>query len=206
MRPHPAPQGSGEWMVARAKYLTASILNDWMSVKTGAVSESETAKALVPVAAGATVFGQVDEDDFKSFAMVRGSEIEAEARAWYAFQHNAVQEVGLCIADDDSCACSPDGLVGDDGGIECKAPKFKDHMANLASDTLRPKYVLQVQGCLLVTGRAWWDWISYYPGLPAKVIRCFPDAKIQAAIRAAVDEFNKQKAVLVEKFEAMKAA
>lgn len=205
MRIHPAVQGSWIWMIERAKYLTASILDDWMSAKTFAISQSETAQALVAVAAGATVFNQVDDDTYQSAAMLRGSETEDQARAWYALEYDAVKEVGLCIAEDDSCACSPDGLVGDDGGIEVKCPKFKDHMANLASDTLRLKYVLQVQMFLLVTERKWCDWISYHPDLPKKVIRCYPDLEAHKKIKLAVAEFNRQKAVLVEKFEALKA-
>lgn len=209
MRIHPAVQGSGIWMVERARYLTASVLNDWMSPTTFALSKSDTARSLVATAAGAIVFGQVDEDQYVSPAMIRGSELEAEARAWYAMNFEPVKEVGLCIADGDICACSPDGLIGEDGGFECKAPKFKDHCANLASDTLRTKYVLQVQMCLLVTGRKWWDWVSYYRDersdncLPVKKIRCYPDPQIQAAILLAVAEFNKERAVLVEKFVAL---
>lgn len=204
MRVHPALQGSGEWMVARAKYLTASNFGKWLTPAVLKISTSETAQGLVRLAACAEVFGVIDEP-FSTFAMERGTELEIEARAWYAFQYAPVAEVGFCIADDDSCGCSPDGLVGDDGGVEIKCPGLPQHLANLMSDEVPAEYRMQVQGCLYVTGREWWDWISYYPGLPAKVIRCLPDAKVQAAIRAAVEEFNRQKAALVEKFSALKA-
>lgn len=204
MKIHPAPQGSGEWMVARAKYLTASNFGKWLTPAQLKISTAETAQSLVRLAACAEVFGVIDEP-FSTFAMERGTELEMEARAWYAFQFAPVDEVGFCIADDDSCGCSPDGLVGEGGGVEIKCPGLPQHLANLICDEVPAEYRMQIQGCLYVTGREWWDWISYYPGLPAKVIRCVPDAKVQAAIRAAVEEFNRQKAVLVEKFAALKA-
>ena len=61
---------------------------------------------------------------------------------------------------------SPDGLIGEHGGLECKVPSAPWHLLYLAGGVVPSKYRGQVQGSLWVTGRAWWDFMSYHPGLP----------------------------------------
>ena len=63
--------------------------------------------------------------------------------------------------------CSPDGLVGEDGGIEGKCPNPATHPSYLELvDTPPSEYRWQVQGSMLVTGRPWWDFVSYHPDFP----------------------------------------
>ena len=64
-------------------------------------------------------------------------------------------------------------------------------------------YAIQVQTALLVTKRAWCDFISYSGGLPMIPIRVYPDDKVQAAIVTAAAAFE---ARLAEKLEMYRAA
>lgn len=100
---------------------------------------------------------------------------------------------------------SPDGLVGDDGLIECKSRKQKYQMETIMTDTVPEEYVIQLQTGLLVTERKWIDYISYCGGMPMYVRRVVPDEKIQAAIVAAATIFHQklEKIINTYAFKAM---
>lgn len=60
--------------------------------------------------------------------------------------------------------CSPDRLIGDDGGLEVKCfqqtnfLKVRDGVYEKMKDIER-----QIQWCLYVTRRKWWDFFCYHP-------------------------------------------
>ena len=63
---------------------------------------------------------------------------------------------------------SPDGLIGNEGGLEVKCPaSTRVHLGYLLDDTLPKEYEAQVQGCMWVTERKWWDFVSFDPRLGA---------------------------------------
>jgi len=64
-------------------------------------------------------------------------------------------------------------------------------------------FLLQVQTGLLVTERAWLDFVSYSGGLPMAVIRVVPDPAIHEAIITAAAATEKQ---ISEKLSAYKTA
>ena len=108
--------------------------------------------------------------------MANGIENEPIARAWYEFEHDCdVTEVGFCLSDCGRFGCSPDGLVGDEGGIELKCPSLETHVKYLREGVLPAEYRCQVHGEILVTGREWFDFVSYADGLPPFKIRIVPD-------------------------------
>jgi len=86
-----------------------------------------------------------------------------------------VTEVGFCMHDILRCGVSPDGLIGDDGGIEIKCPKPSTHVKYLRNGKLPSEYKAQVMGCLWITGREWWDFMSYHPQMPNLLIRVHRD-------------------------------
>jgi len=114
---------------------------------------------------------------YASQAMQHGTNTEPEARAWYAFTYDdlPVQQVGFCVTDDGLIGCSPDFLAGSVGGGEIKCPQPDTHLGYLDDCVLPPDYACQVHGSLIVTGRQWWDFVSYCPGLPPFVVRVVPD-------------------------------
>jgi hypothetical protein len=68
----------------------------------------------------------------------------------------------------DYVGCSPDGLVGSAGGIEAKCPHNTGiHIKTIISGEMPSHHIPQVQGCMWVTGREWWDFISFSPVMPA---------------------------------------
>ena len=113
------------------------------------------------------------EGGFQSEWMARGNELEPQARAYYRFlTDNDVTEVGTVFKDARrEYSCSPDGLVGDVGGLEIKCPKASTHVKYLYANKMPAEYVAQVQGSMLVTGRKWWDFLSFHPDLEPFLIR-----------------------------------
>lgn len=133
-------------------------------------------------------YGNVD--DYQSAAMKNGSMMEPEARRFYEFDKDVtVEQVGFCVTDDGRFGASPDGLVGDDGGLECKAPQHNTQIKYLlAGQKVPADYIPQVHWTLIVTGRKWWDFLSYTDGLPKLLVRVTPDDYTQA-MRAEMEKF-----------------
>lgn len=126
-------------------------------------------------------------------AMLNGIEREAEARTLFEMVHGVeVQQVGLVYPDDKSCHCSPDGLVGDNSGLEIKAPLSKTVVKYLLDDKLPTEYFCQVQFSLYVTGRESWWFCAYYPGLRPFMIECHRDEKWIHKANELLGEFNSE--------------
>lgn len=62
------------------------------------------------------------------------------------------------------------------------------------------EYMAQIQTGLMVTGRAWLDFISYSAGLPMFVSRVFPDPEYQAAITEAAIEFDEAVEAIIDTY------
>lgn len=127
----------------------------------------------------------------QNYWMQRGTELEAEARAYYEMYAGCeVEHVGFVWQDDDNTVgCSPDGLVGDDGGVEIKCPAPATHVGYILDQKIPTDYIPQVQGSLWVTGRTWWDFVSYSPGLEPLVIRVERDNEYISNLKDSVNKF-----------------
>lgn len=200
MKIHDVEQRSPEWFEVRRGLVTASSLKDVMSKGRGA-EPSKTRLTYLRKLVGEIVSGQPMEN-FTTAAMERGIVMEAEAREWYALSRDVEPElVGFCESADPVMGASPDALIGEDGLLEIKTAAAHIMVEHLSRDpeTPPPEHVLQVQGQLLVTGRAWCDLVIYWPGMPVYVHRCHADRDVQRDITDAVTTFNRDLDALVEK-------
>ena len=119
-----------------------------------------------------------------------GHILETEAKPFYTFQFNEeIQSVGFVTTDDGKIGASPDGLIGDDGGIEIKCCEAKTHCKYLMADKLPDDHILQVYGSLFVTGRNFWRFLSYRRKFPAYVTTIERDDKINAIISETLYAF-----------------
>lgn len=162
---HRVEQNSNEWFALRRGKFTASTFKDlFMGKDTQGYKD-----AIYKVA-----FERLTNTSPESFTneyMQRGTELEPEARAWYEFEKNVDVVDGGFFEYNDWVGASPDGLVGEDGLIEIKCPKFSTMMDYLIKKELPKAYFYQVHGQLLVADRQWCDFIAYHPSLPKFITR-----------------------------------
>ena len=184
---HEVEQGSDEWFLMRGSIPTASSF-DKIITTTGAASQQ--AKTYMNKLLANWLCPNVANDEFYGEWMARGHELEDEARLCYEFQRDSeVFLAGFCTTDDGSVGCSPDGLIGNEGGLEIKCPSPGAHTGYLIDDHLPTKYFCQVQGNLFVTGRKWWDFISYHPEIDPFIVRVYPEPDFQASLKTRLDKF-----------------
>jgi putative phage-type endonuclease len=185
-------QGSEEWFAQRLGKVTASRLADVLAtIKTGEAADRANYRAEL-VAERLT--GKRSEG-FTNAAMKWGTECEPIARATYEAETGSiVEEVGMI--DHPTIAmsgASPDGLVGSDGLLEIKCPETKAHIATMLSGSVPAKYIPQVQWQIACTGRAWCDFVSFDPRMPADMqmfcVRVHRDDEYIKKCEAAVIEF-----------------
>jgi putative phage-type endonuclease len=161
-------QGSEEWMAARVGRVGASRIADIVAkTKTGySTSRANYAAELVAERLTGT-----KAESYVNGAMQWGIEKEPEARSLYEFLNDCeVNTVGIVLHPTIEMAqASPDGLVGDEGLVEIKAPLTATHIATLLGGSIDGKYLKQMQWQMSCTGRAWCDFVSYDPRLPAEM-------------------------------------
>ena len=153
----------------------------------------DTASSLLLTLVAERITGWTDPT-FMSDDMCRGVESEPIARELYGRHYAPVDEIGFMIREDKGwrLGYSPDGLVGDDGLIEIKSPRSKTHVKTIVSGEVPAHYMAQCQSGLLVSGRAWCDFVSYVGGMPLWHKRVYPDAQWHAAIVDAVTAFEQR--------------
>ncbi|WP_301017588.1 YqaJ viral recombinase family protein [Thiothrix sp.] len=155
---------------------TKAAANDWIKSW-----KAEEAKSRLSVGAesyvlekAAEMLASIDLDGYVSPAMMWGKEYEAEAIQFFAdrtginpYMTGDSQELILSACG--NYGVTPDGLIGMHSGLEVKCPQYNTHIKYLLMRVLDDfkelcaDYYWQVQGCLLVTGREEWEFISYNP-------------------------------------------
>jgi len=189
---HDIEQGSEEWHALRCGILTASEMK-LIVTPTLKPASNDKERAHLFELLGQRIT-QHTEPRYISDDMLRGQDDEIEARIRYAEHYAPVTECGFVTNDDLGFVIgySPDGLVDDDGLIECKSRRQKFQVETILADKVPEEYMLQIQTGFLVTNRKWLDFVSYCAGLPMYVKRVFPDARYQEAIIAAATDFERR--------------
>ncbi len=179
-------QGSPEWALIRAGVFTASNFDRILTPKTRKPSAQQD--AYLCQLAAESVLGSTIETQPNAH-MARGIELEPEARRYFEFEKDCkVREVAFIYLDDrKSIGCSPDGLVGEDSGIEIKSPSAAVHTRYLLDGVVPSEYILQVQGCMMVTGFDTWHFLSYHPGLPPLLILSKRDEELISMLRTELE-------------------
>lgn len=160
-----APQGSAEWLAARAGCLTASAIADMLAkTKTGEAASRANLRARL-VAERLT---GIPQDGFSNAAMQWGNEQEPFARAAYEIHSgNLVDQTGLVMHPSIPYAgASPDGLIDECGLVEIKCPNTATHIEYLLSGIPPKKHQPQMLWQMECTGRQWCDFVSFDPRMP----------------------------------------
>jgi len=200
MRIYSGEQGTDEWFADRAGSITASNFAEVRKrLKSGPNKGGHTSAAteyafkLAVERIGKTT---LDSGGFNTWQAERGNRLEEECR----IRHEAdigtfVDLAGFVTTDDGLFGCSADSFVGDVGGGEYKC--------FLAPSKLHPIIILddwgdimdQVQGCMWITNREWWDMCLYCPALaPINKDfirkRTYRDEKYIEGLKSDLREFN----------------
>ncbi len=169
-------QGTAEWHEARRGCFTASTFADLEWDKTPYKSG---AKAGQPRPSPESRNKQIDRvvaelltglcaEEISARALSYGRAMEPEAVAAYEAHAGGLVELVSFIRHPKYpfAGASPDFLSGDDGGGEAKCPMNIGIHAKTLREGLPPEHVAQIYGGLWVTGRQWWDFVSYNPNFP----------------------------------------
>lgn len=107
-------------------------------------------------------------ESFTTAAMQWGIDNEPLARLAYELKtgYNVEESGFIEHSEYPDTGVSPDGLIGTDGGVEIKCPNTAQHIEVLTTNRVPKMYQEQVDGALWVTGRKWWDFISFDPRMP----------------------------------------
>lgn len=160
-------QNTPEWHAKRAGKVTASRFHDVTAKLVKGTGEAATRiKYRWEIVAERLTGAPVPQ--YSNRAMERGHELEPDARAAYEAQTgNLVEQVDFIDHPDLALTgCSPDGLVDADGGLEIKCPDNPVIHVQTISGGMPSEHRAQVQGAMWVTGRAWWDFVSFDPRMP----------------------------------------
>lgn len=193
---------------------------EWYAVRCGIPTASEfgniiTAKRGEYAAAADTYINQLIDEMMRPAAdrswgsnrhTDRGNDLEPEARDLYAFERDLVpDQVGFILNDAGTLGCSPDSLIDPDGGLEVKCPDGPTHVKWVRAGGVPDEHKAQVHGSLIITGRAWWDFLSYCPGYPRLLVRVEPD-DYTAKLRGHLDRFLHELAIARSTFKFPEAA
>lgn len=151
-----------DWWDARRGIPTASQFHRFITPKTNKFGDGATSYIHELIAAKMRHTPEFITDRAQTRDMQHGAELEDEARRFYQMDTGReVRRVGFCLSDCGRFGGSPDGLIDPDGGLELKCPQVKTHVGYMVEGELPPEYKAQVHGLLIITGRAWWDFMSY---------------------------------------------
>lgn len=176
-------QGTPGWHQDRAGRITASgfcLVNAFTKAEPGTVYKSGPRKGQPkggePLKARTDYIRRLvaerltgkSREPIQARALDWGHDIEPLARAMYQARTGViVQLVGFIVHPQyDFIGASPDFLVGNDGGGEIKSPINTEVHLQTLEEGLPPEHIDQIQGGLWVTGRKWWDFVSYHDDFP----------------------------------------
>lgn len=186
-------QGSEEWMTQRRGMVTASVVGKLITPKTIKPAANPEARSLASSLIAERITGYT-EPSYLNDDMLRGLEDEPRARDMYAelVAPIPVTQIGFMVRDDWGfrIGYSPDGLVGDDGLIEIKSRRQKRQLETILAAHPPIENMAQMQCGLLVSGRAWCDYVSVCGGMPPYIKRIRPDQRWFDAIVEAVRAFE----------------
>lgn len=185
-------QGGPEWFAARAGIPTASEFSTVM-----AKGEGKTRKTYMLKLAGEIITGE-PMASYSNGDMERGKLLEVDARNCYALMTDNDPEV-VGFIKNFGAGASPDSLIGKAGGLEIKCALPHIQIERIMADALPSEHKGQVQGCMWIAEREWWDFVSYSSDkLPLFVKRVYRDEEYIKKLADEVERFNADLAAMVE--------
>jgi len=197
-------QRTDDWFTARAGKITASRIGDVMAFAKKGGAPLKARKDYAHQLAAERLTGK-PRKQIKAAALEWGQRMEPEAVAAYEAKiGDFIELVGFVTHPQHSfIGASPDFLVGLDGGGEIKCPESSEVHLTTLLEGLPQEHIEQIQTGMWVTGRQWWDFISYMPDFAPDrrlyVQRVNRDDLYIAAIEAACLSLEEEVCAIVSK-------
>ena len=206
---HDVEQGSAEWLEKRLGIPTASNFGEIITTK-GERTTGDKRKTYMMKLVCEDVLGERMGDDISEMKWPKHGRMYENQAA-----HTLASMAGLELAEgkfftEMGCGCSPDRLVVSGGnykgkgGVEIKCPAPWTHMATLLYGP-NDKYLVQVQGQMLIAGLDYIHFFSFHPQMPSFHVVFLPQPKFQMnlerELKAFVKDLNEAKAVARAKGE-----
>ena len=186
---HNINQSTEEWQALRLGKFTASNFHIFLG------SSQTRTNEIYKKAAERITNKKCDQDFFKNGHIDRGHELEPIAREAYTFETgNEVEEVGF-IELDDFVGCSPDGLINGKGLLEIKCLDNHGFIKVKNKNYIAPMHKTQIQFCLMVTDREYFDYVIFNPNFGDKgliIKRVERDEEYIEKIKIALDKAKKE--------------
>jgi hypothetical protein len=196
-------QRSAEWYAARCGLPTASGFKKLVT-PTGKPVTSDKRRTYMLELAGERLTGQL-HPHYLSADMQRGIDLEPQAVAYYQLvTGRAVSRVGFVLGPDGRWGCSPDGVT-EDGGMEVKCLGRAAHLDALDTGAIPDEYIMQVQGCMWIMQRRYWDFVLYTdePNIPSAIWRIERNAELHAALEDCLPVFCDELDAMTKKIRGM---
>lgn len=185
-------QGSSEWHAARLGIVTMSEVKTLLVNGRGPGGFGSGAITYMHQLIGERLTGERAESFQGNGHTQRGHVLEPVARELYgiATGEGPLQQIGMIRKH--GAGYSPDALVGQSGLLEIKTKLPKHQIEVLLSGDVPEEHVAQCQGGLWLSGRAWIDFVSYWPGMPLFVKRLYRDEPLIERIGQRVSLFYEE--------------
>lgn len=205
-------QRTDEWLLARAGKVTASRFADVLARTATGLPAADRTKYLWQIVTERLTGWPVQSPDAAPLRW--GREQEDAARASYTMSMlGTVTETGFVAHPDLPCGASPDGLVeihGDPNGpmglVEIKCPWSSQVHLETWLNGMPEHHMAQVQGQMWITGRAWCDFVSFDPRMPADlqlyVQRIQGNPEFQANLEREIIKFSAEADEIVARLRA----
>src|SRR5258706_53092 len=164
-----AAQGSLEWLRERSGHATTSRFPDILAtIKSGEAASRRNYRTQLVTER----ISGLPVDTYHNAAMQWGNDHQEEARRAIEDELGEIVQPSPFIKHPhhDWVGCSPDGLIGADGGAEIKCPYVSTiHIETFQRDIIPSEHIAQIQGGMWVTGRSWWLFASYDKRMPGRL-------------------------------------
>lgn len=165
MKIHNFEQLSDEWFECRKGKITASHAD---TIATNGKGLETYINEIM-----AEYFSSGEKEHFSNEHTERGNDLEDTARSIYELENNVkVEQVGF-IEYNDFVGCSPDGLIGEDEGLEIKCCSDKVYWEILMTGdcSSMSKWKWQCLMNLLITQRKKWNLVIFNPNFKKSMIK-----------------------------------
>ena len=173
-------QGSQKWLSARLGIITGSKAHLLLVNGKAGHGLGDGAITLMYELIAERFMGYSDKPFKGNADTERGHELEPVVADYYQQMYGITpHKMGIILnhADlvGDNVGASPDRLVGDDGGLEIKTRQGSLQAKLLDTGDIGKDHLAQVQFNLWVSGREYWDYMSFCDGMPFFNKRFYPD-------------------------------